>query len=67
MEKEKEKFFKIQDWEKEYLDDYLSAKDTISYFDEIDKDYCKKEFYKHTRFIKMKFQRIVNTRKVGHG
>lgn len=59
IENEKENFFRIQDWEKEYLIDYQSAEDTISKFNDEMKSYCKKEFHKHTDFIKMKFQRIV--------
>lgn len=59
IENEKENFFRIQDWEKEYLIDYQSAVDTISKFDDETRNYCKKEFYKYADFIKMKFQRIV--------
>lgn len=64
MENEKEKFFRIEDWEKEYKLDYECAKDTICKFNDEIKNYCEKEFYKYNDFIKMKFFRTVKTRNI---
>lgn len=62
MDKEKDKFFRIQDWEKEYLIDYQSACDTINYFENDEKDFCKNEFKKYSNFIQMRFQRVLKVK-----
>ncbi|WP_375724638.1 hypothetical protein LXN10_04040 [Arcobacter sp. KX21116] len=64
MENQKEIFFRIEDWEKEYKLDNECAKDTISKFNDEMKNYCEKEFYKHNDFIKMKFQRTVKIKEI---
>jgi hypothetical protein len=63
MENQKEDFFKEEDWAKEYLIDYESANNTIMFFTEEEKDYCKKELFKHTEFVSMKFQKIIKIKK----
>lgn len=61
LDKEKEKFIRIEDWNKEYLEDYEAANDVLSRFPEDDIIYCNKEAYKYDNFVKMKFFKTIKT------
>ena len=57
MDNRKEDFIREQDWEKEYLIDYQSAKDTIKNFTKEENDFCISERYKHLNFVQIKFSK----------
>lgn len=61
LNKEREKFIRIEDWNKEYLEDYEAANDVLSRFPEDDIIYCNKEAYKYDNFVKMKFLKTIKT------
>jgi len=58
LEKQKDDFLRVQDWEKEYLIDYQSAKDTFERFTDQEMEYCKKVSYKYDNFVNIKFSRM---------
>ena len=66
MKRQKEYFIREVDWEKEYLIDYDAAKDTVSYFTEDEQKYAKKNAYKHTGFIQMKFPRTIKEKRLSY-
>lgn len=59
MEHQRDVVFRMDQagWEKEYLADYLAAKDTVTYFSSSDIDYCRKESHRYDNFVKMKFSK----------
>lgn len=59
MEKQREEYIQQKDWEKEYLNDFLSAKDTIKYFTNDENIFCESEAYKHREFVKIKFSNVI--------
>jgi len=56
MEEQKSEFIRIEDWEKEYLVDYLSAKSTLECFTEEELKYAQENAYKHIGIMRKRFK-----------
>lgn len=59
MEKQKEDFINEDHWDKEYGFDYSAATDTIKYFTNDEKKFCKLEMINHIEFVKLVLKRTV--------
>lgn len=68
MDEQKEEFLREQDWEKEYLVDYLSAEDTVKHFTTEESEHSKKEAHKHKDFVRiqLKFKKTVKIKESRH-
>jgi hypothetical protein len=64
MKEQLDEFINEEHWEKEYLDDYNAAVDTIKYFTQDEKLYCKNEMTKHKEFVKMIFKRTTKRKRL---
>ncbi|WP_148572074.1 hypothetical protein [Aliarcobacter cryaerophilus] len=56
MEKEKERFYNILDWEKEYILDYEAAKMVFNDFTEEEKLFIINDYSDYSNIVKMRFK-----------
>jgi hypothetical protein len=56
MEKEKERFYNILDWEKEYILDYEAAKIVFNDFTDEEKLFIINDYSDYSNIVKMRFK-----------
>ncbi|MCG3684520.1 hypothetical protein [Aliarcobacter butzleri] len=59
MEKEKNTFIRVTDWEEEYLLDYYAAMSVFNDFSDEEKQYIKENYFEYEDIVKMRFKKKV--------